>query len=372
MNILVFAPRYAYENDMSVSFIHKQLKEFVTLGHKVKVIVPIQFGKKTNISKKFTIDGVSIIYLKFLSCSSLGELTGFNEESFKFFFLLKANEILNNFTPDIIYLQTLSVCTKAGSWVKSKFNCPMVMTIHGSDITIPYNQGNHIIIRRRLIDIDKIVCVSSRIKSFVIDIYPEKDIEIIINGFTKEPVSCVNKKELTFMQAGNLIKQKNNDITIKVFNKILKRYPNASLTIVGDGPEKEKLMELCLSLNISEHVEFTGFVENSLVRKIMANTQFFIMPSVNEGFGIVYMEAMYNKCITIGTEGEGISSFIDNGIDGFLVEANNITKIVDVITTCYENKQLMDEIVVNAYNKAKRFTWPENARKYIDVFTRLI
>ena len=91
-----------------------------------------------------------------------------------------------------------------------------------------------------------------------------------------------------------------------------------TLTIVGQGPVRQMLEEICGKLGISDAVEFTGQMPNDQVLARLRESEIFVMASKPEGFGIVYLEAMSSGCVTIGTEGEGISDLIVHGENGFL------------------------------------------------------
>ena len=55
----------------------------------------------------------------------------------------------------------------------------------------------------------------------------------------------------------------------------------------------------------------------------LGQSDVFVLPSVNETFGMVYLEAMSQGCIPIGTSGEGIDGIIENGKNGYLCDRNN-------------------------------------------------
>ncbi len=95
------------------------------------------------------------------------------------------------------------------------------------------------------------------------------------------------------------------------------------------------------------------------------------MPSINEGFGIVYLEAMASGCITIGTEGEGIADLIVSGENGFLVPPDNPEAIVKVVEWCLEHPEEADGIAENGRKDALALTWEKNAAEYIKLFKEL-
>ena len=96
------------------------------------------------------------------------------------------------------------------------------------------------------------------------------------------------------------------------------------------------------------------------------------MPSVNEGFGIVYLEAMASGCITVGTEGEGIADLIVSGKNGFLVPPDSPDAIVSVIEWCLEHPEEADAIAEQGRKDALDLTWEHNAEQYIELFERML
>ena len=140
-----------------------------------------------------------------------------------------------------------------------------------------------------------------------------------------------------------------------MFANLIKRYPDLKLNIVGAGPERERLDEIVKTLKLEDSVSFKGQITNQEVLDLMNKSYIFILPSVAEGFGIVYAEAMKAGCITIGTKNEGIDGFIINGKNGFLVnpEEKEITKLIEEI---YENKYDIEGIRKNAYKAVENLT----------------
>ena len=115
-----------------------------------------------------------------------------------------------------------------------------------------------------------------------------------------------------------------------------------------------------------------GQVSNQVVMEEMAKAQFFVMPSIREGFGIVYIEAMAAGCITIGTEGEGIADLIVSGENGLLVPPNDPDAIVCRIMECLNNPKKAAAIAKRGREAATALTWERNISCYTKVFASLI
>lgn len=377
MEILIVA-HYQGDGFPSAIFIHEQVKEFVEKGCKVRMVVPIPFGKYNDFSlrnkrfgkfiEKRIIDEIEIFFVRYITFSRFGE-NYFNHRNCIKILDYKIESILKNFEPDIIHAHTIGFDSEIGVWFKERLGIPLVVTTHGSDTSLPIMKSKFKLMKSWCDKIDVIVAVSSALKKRLELCDTKTSIKVIMNGFLFNFDSkTIKKNELSVIQVGNLIKQKCTDVTIKAFAKIKKKYPSAILKIIGDGPEKKSLEDLCDKMGVSENVFFLGKLANSNVLEEMKKSQFFCMPSVREGFGIVYLEAMSSGCISIGTLGEGIEDLIVDGVNGFLVPPYNDESIFEKIEKCLNDSQMSIRVANNAISSARNFTWNNNALNYIELF----
>ncbi len=147
MNILVVCHFGLYQ-DLTASFVHNQVKAYVTLGHQVRVIIPFPLGKRLTFSeadgntfmKRGTADGVKLYYLRFLSLSNFGRRC-FNTPSAIAAVRLHLSTVLEDFEPDVIHAHTLGLDSSIGAWLKERLHVPLVVTTHGSDTFVPFNKG---------------------------------------------------------------------------------------------------------------------------------------------------------------------------------------------------------------------------------------
>ena len=103
----------------------------------------------------------------------------------------------------------------------------------------------------------------------------------------------------------------------------------------------------------------------------MARTQFFCMPSVREGFGIVYLEAMASGCLTMGTRGEGVADLIENGKNGFLVPPEEPAAIAELIEWSLAHPEEAAAIAARGRQDALSLTWETNAAAYEKLYLTL-
>lgn len=167
------------------------------------------------------------------------------------------------------------------------------------------------------------------------------------------------------LYVGSLIKRKHLDSVIKAFLNTSDE--NDSLTVVGGGPEEKTLKKLVSDLNGDTKIIFTGRIPREKVLEEMKNSQIFTLISSGETFGMVYVEAMLQGCLTIASKGEGFDGIIKDGLNGFLCNAgdqNNLEKIYARIKNMSKDER--NTIGQAALDLAMHFSEREVAENYLN------
>ena len=154
-----------------------------------------------------------------------------------------------------------------------------------------------------------------------------RDPAIILNEYSKKKFDRIEQsqfyKKKFIIGIGRLTKQKNFAFLILAFEKILKKYPDYILLILGDGEQKMKLIELINRLKIQDKVFLLGFQNN--VYKYLLKADCFILSSLWEDPGFVLLEAgLSNTCVISSNCMNGPQEILSNGKNGFLFENNNL------------------------------------------------
>ena len=188
MNILVVC-HYGLYQDLSFSFVHNQIREYVKLGHRVRVIIPNGWGKPgrngKHMGKALQIsqaDGVELYDLRYLTLSHYGE-KGFNTRRAMGAIHAHRKQLFRDFQPDVIHAHTLGFDSDIGAWLKQKLGCPLVVTTHGGDTATPLSRGEHTWLKERCDRADVVVSVSSALREKVRSCGTQTRLEVILNGF---------------------------------------------------------------------------------------------------------------------------------------------------------------------------------------------
>ena len=170
----------------------------------------------------------------------------------------------------------------------------------------------------------------------------KRPIEVISNGIDPARFYPGEKKSsaVKLLHLGRMSYEKNIDVLLKAFREVLKTNPEIELTIVGGGPDLEKLKSLSRELSIDDNVIFTGPVSHEQVREMYISHDFFITSSTIETEGLVILEAMACGLPIVGVDKLAIPQIVKDGINGFIAPAGNPSEISDRIIRLAENKEL--------------------------------
>lgn len=382
MNILVLAH---FQNDSSPSciFVHQQAIAYHQLGHNVTEISPvprIPFISLLRPQRKELYaqhrgnqehDGVMIYYPRQFTVGNL-----LSQRVNGYLMYLSVRRLVKRLNReqkiDMIHAHMIDRDGYAAILLKKKLHIPVVITTHGSDCVCGFHEHTEPYLIETCNCADKVIAVSPKLQK-VLDakVSPGKT-GVIYNGARDVPIVSVEKRPYSIVSVGALLEQKKFDVSIRAFAEIRKNFPQATLTIIGKGEEEEPLKALVDELNLRNFVHFEGYVPNLILLKQLASYEVFVLPSVNEGFGIVYVEAMQCGCVPVGTKGEGIDGTIVDGENGLLISPNDVSAVAQAISSLFSNPEKMADMAVRAKETVRELTWENNAKKYIMLFQSII
>ena len=145
----------------------------------------------------------------------------------------------------------------------------------------------------------------------------------------------------TFIAIALLRQEKRLDILINAFARLIEKMPDAVLTIVGDGPEKDNLELLSRKLNISKRVNFTGYQRKPAVAEMLRHHHVLVLSSEVETFGVALVEAMTAGLPVIATRCGGPESIVSPDT-GMLVKRNDPFKLAKAMQKMIDRYSIYD------------------------------
>ena len=165
------------------------------------------------------------------------------------------------------------------------------------------------------------------------------------------------------------------DYLIRAFKRVLKEINDVYLVLVGRGDMIPEYRKLCNELGISDNVIFTGFVDDKELVEYYCSSDIVVLPSitVQEGFGMVLIEAGACGRPVIGSEIGGIKYVIREGETGLLVPPRNVDALAEAIIKILKDEDLAKKLGKNGRKLVeKNYTWDISVKKTIKVYEELI
>src|SRR5436190_3616369 len=260
---------------------------------------------------------------------------------------------------------------------------PSIVSFHGADVMVDMNKAAYRSTTLKMLDAVKLVLVRSEsLRRALIDLGCEsKKIEIQRTGIPLEEFSFRERAapkngEWRFVQAGRLIEKKGLPVTLRAFEVFVRQYPNARLTIAGEGPLLRELETLARELKI--RVSFTGFISQDRLREIYYRSHIFLHPSQTgrdgnqEGIPNSMLEAMATGLPVFATEHGGIPEAIEHGVSGVLVPERDDSALAQALLDASRDSDLLSRIARSGAEAVrKNFDLATQAQRLEEIYLNL-
>ncbi len=161
---------------------------------------------------------------------------------------------------------------------------------------------------------------------------------------------------------------KGHDPLLEIWREVTAAVPGASLRIVGDGDDRERLQLKAASLGLGEPVRFLGALDDEALRREYQRATAFVMPSRDEGFGFVFVEAMRAARACLGSRGAA-AEIIADGETGLLVEPGNRAQLLESVVRLLRDR---DATAAMGARGRARFLQQFTEDRFRDRFTALL
>ncbi|MDH5495672.1 MAG: glycosyltransferase family 4 protein, partial [Candidatus Bathyarchaeota archaeon] len=189
-------------------------------------------------------------------------------------------------------------------------------------------------------------------------------------GIFKPAEKRFRKDGYEILYAGYLYELKGVEYLIRSMALVARERRDVKLRIVGEGPEKSRLMALTKALNLEERVLFEGFVPHTRIVRCYQKCDIFCFPTLGEPFGKVVLEAMACGKPVIASNVGGPAEIIENERTGFLIPPAQPLILAKAILGLIADKQKMKKIGVNARTAvAQRYSWQSIAENYQKLYS---
>ncbi len=260
-------------------------------------------------------------------------------------------------------------------------NFRIVTTLHGTDITIVgADRSMRDAVRLAINRSDGVTAVSAYLREQTRQMFsPRVPIEVISNFvdttvFRRTPVR--ETRELLGLDRGMVVIHISNFRPVKRITDVLAIFANvrarldATLLLVGDGPERNGAEEWVREHGLLDSVRFLGKIDD--IVPLLSLADLMIMPSNAESFGLAALEAMSSGVPVVATSVGGFPEFIRHGIDGFLHEPGDVAAMSASAISLLEDDELWRRCSAAAVKQARQFDTALLVETYEAFYRRLL
>lgn len=239
------------------------------------------------------------------------------------------------------------------------FRRPVIFHLHGASFDVFYNDASPIkrlLIRKTLESCTKIITLSDEWVSIIRKIAPKARLISIANPVVLPDLSCLPHQHSpteNILFLGRLGKRKGTYDLIHAFNNIANQFPRAMLQLGGDG-EIDEARTLADELNLTDRIQFLGWITGELKTQLLLNAAIYVLPSYSEGLPMGILEAMSYKLPIVSTPVGGIPSAVRDEIEGLLVAPGDVTMLATAITRILQNPDLREKLGSSARLRAEQ------------------
>lgn len=334
------------------------------------------------------------VHAELLTTTTKGGMLEFKHALHTVFFLVRLlvtlPRIVRRVAPDVIFFSSIVTAGLAMIYQK-RLTVPMVTLTHGHDVVFKptfYQKWVQAVLGR----MSGVVSVSTATSLECIKRgLPSRRSKVIPNGFDLHYAQSLPKrldaeqlveiamsgsirKKHVLLTVGRLVKRKGHEWFIR---EVLPKIKSDVLyLIVGDGPERPRVLSAINSSPLNESICFLGKQSEDTLKAAYVVADLFIMPNIvvegdMEGFGVVLLEANVAETPGIASDLQGIKDVIQQGKNGYRIEVNEpelfAAKIDDILSS------ELDELSVKAKAYVEdKFAWPVVVGQYVEYLKTIV
>lgn len=373
---------------------HKPTEALVSYGCDVHVVSPVPFSpfpiknlskkwKKYSVVPKFeNINSVCVFHPRYISFprSLFMSLSGL-----LMYYSMKhlTRTIYDGKRFDVIHAHNVYPDGYAGLLCSRRFNKPLVVTARATDVDITSNINSFYfrVIKKVLDDATRVVVPSPRLYKAVESKFGIQA-NVICNGIDVDEINSYIKKQnqrihyggkIVIMSVCQLIKSKGIDLNLLAIKSLISKCNHLYYIIIGDGPERSNLEKLSFDLGLVKVVKFMGTLTHSETIQYIDCCEIFSMPSWQETFGLVYLEAMALGKPIIGCKGQGMDTIISDEKIGMLTEPKDWKSVAFAMDYLLNNPTEVKEMGLRGSKLiVKEFTHTRHAEKIFELYKSIV
>jgi glycosyltransferase involved in cell wall biosynthesis len=260
-----------------------------------------------------------------------------------------------------------------------KNRVPYVVSLRGSDVPGYSNRFAFLyaflrpIVRRVWRRAAAVVANSQGLLELARDTSKQQKIEVIPNGvdvqkFRPDATQRPSNEIILTVGATRITARKGIRFLLEAVAPLIAQYPQLRVEILGEGSEKAELESQVVSLGLTEHVRFLGYVSPEETPRYYQRAGIFVLPSLNEGMSNALLEALASGLPLIVTDTGGSKELVIEGENGLYIEKESAESIREALEQLLVDKSIRQRMGEASRRRAESQSWQSVAEQYMDVY----
>jgi len=199
---------------------------------------------------------------------------------------------------------------------------------------------------------------------------PRERIEVVHCGMDHDvhhaPEGVVKRERPTVVFVGRLRKYKGLDWVLRAWPRVLARFAEARLEVIGDGPYRAPFERMVARAGAGASVAFTGFLPLAEKVRRVSEAWVLVQPSPKEGWGLTVVEAGACGTAVVAADSPGLRDSVRRDETGLLVPFGDDEALTDALVRVLGDAALRTRLAEAGRAWSARFTWPDCARRSLD------
>lgn len=354
MKILIATTNFPrWQGDFRVPFIYEAAKAIQAKGHQVRVVTMHNPGSQEH----ELMEGLEVFRVRYLPENKeklqqdAAGIPAAWERGLKGrlplipFFIAYTKAVGRHAADCDIIHANWSLSGLAALLSRGRHKLPYVVTVQGSDVFKTLNKpGIRQMVGLALRKAGKVLALSNALKSAALEFgLKDEHVMVVPNGINiaQFPYASLREKQLQVLFVGSLIERKGPLYLLQAMRLVHQNLPEAKLVLVGEGDQRARLEQFITENAMTEYVRLAGTQPQSAVAELMCESRLFVLPSIEEGQGVVLMEALASGTPCVGSRVGGIPDVVTEDV-GSLVEPGDAAGLAEAIRAYLTDTELWE------------------------------
>jgi teichuronic acid biosynthesis glycosyltransferase TuaC len=319
--------------------------------------------------RRSTLDGLEVHYVPFLAPARQGSYGSWGAWAAPSL-AVALRRLRRRFAFDLVHAH--NAVPAGDATLRAGIRAPLVVSVHGGDVyfTAPRYEAGAQAVRRAFSTARLVLANSAGIEHDTRRMGARRTRVVRLGADVPADAPQHKADAPTLVTVGHLVARKRHADVIRALWLLRDRLPDLRYVVIGDGPERQPLARLAAQLGVADRVELAGQLAHAVAMSRARAAHVFVMPSVDEAFGVVYVEAMAAGLPAIGARGEAGPQEIASVGDGLrLVAPGDVEALAAEIEGLVTDPQYAKDLGEAGRETVLRaFTWEACGRATVAAY----